>query len=124
MTHAAALFPFHASCPCSLNQSVKHEVPVWLCRGLDDLALCPGLGRSPALQQEDHGRVAKVDDARDEDEPEGVADRGLALRAPASVSDVLPDEDVGAEAEEELGQPSDHGDQGQEKGHHVHTDQT
>ena len=60
--------------------------------------------------------------AGDEDEPEGVSDGGLALRVPAAVGDVLADEDVLAQAQEELGEPRDDGRQRQHEAHHVHPD--
>ena len=60
--------------------------------------------------------------AGDEDEPEGVPDGGLALRVPAAVGDVLPDEDVLAQAQEELREPRDYGRQRQHEAHHVHPD--
>jgi hypothetical protein len=100
------------------NTLVEHEVAIGL-DGLQDLVLGRSRSVATSLHDEEGRRVDEEDDGSDEDEPERVADHGLAFRAPAALETVFSDEDVCAQAQEVLHEPRDDGSEAHEEGNHV-----
>ena len=107
---------------CEHPELVEHQISVRL-RVHHQLLLGGGGGARSlvplAHQQVNDHHVQHEEAGGNDDQPKRVADVGLAVRGPASVSDLLSLEDVVLKLHVELNDPRDHGHQAGERSQRV-----